>query len=183
MNNLIIISAPSGAGKTTICKKILKRINNISFSVSCTTRSPRYEEINGIDYFFLSQNTFELKIKNKEFIEWERIHGNFYYGTLKKTIEDVIKSNSMLLLELDVKGANTIMKAYPGNYLSIFIQPPDKQELIKRLKKRGSDSIERITQRLDRLESELLYKKDFDYVVNNDNVEIAVKKIISIIKK
>ena len=183
MKNLIIISAPSGAGKTTICKKILKKNKNINFSVSCTTRTPRDEEIDGIDYLFLSQNAFEIKIKNKEFIEWERIHGNFYYGTLKKSIEDAIKSNTMLLLELDVKGANAIMKAYSSNFLSIFIQPPDKQELIKRLKKRGSDSIERIKQRLDRLESELLYKKDFDYIVNNDNVEIAVKKIISIIKK
>ena len=120
MKNFIIISAPSGSGKTSICKKILIQDKSIEFSVSCTTRARRSKEKNGVDYIFLSQDEFIKKINNKEFVEWERIHGNFYYGTLKKNLDYAINSNTKLLLELDVKGAKKIMENYPRNYLSIF---------------------------------------------------------------
>ena len=181
MKNLIIISAPSGSGKTSICKKILIQDKSIEFSVSCTTRARRSQEKNGIDYIFLNQDEFIKKIKNKEFVEWEKIHGNFYYGTLKKTLDYAINSNKKLLLELDVKGAKKIMENYPRNYLSIFIEPPSKGELFKRLKYRGADSISTIEKRMERFESEMIYKIYFNYVIVNNKLNDAVNNILKII--
>ena len=181
MKNLIIISAPSGSGKTSICKKILIQDKSVKFSVSCTTRAKRSQEKNGIDYIFLGQDEFIKKIKNKEFVEWEKIHGNFYYGTLKKTLDYAINSNIKLLLELDVKGAKKIMENYPRNYISIFIEPPSKNELFRRLKGRGADSISTIEKRMERFESEMKYKIHFNYIVINNKLNDAVKNILKII--
>ena len=181
MKNFIIISAPSGSGKTSICKKILIQDKNLEFSVSCTTRAKRSQEKNGIDYIFLNQDEFIKKINNKEFAEWEKIHGNFYYGTLKKTLNNAIKSNSKLLLELDVKGAKKIMKNFPNNHLSVFIEPPSKDELFKRLKDRGADSISTIEKRMERFESEMMYKKHFNHVIINSKLNDAVNSILNII--
>tara|TARA_Y100000816_G_C26013474_1_gene529929 strand:- start:447 stop:995 length:549 start_codon:yes stop_codon:yes gene_type:complete len=181
VKNFIIISAPSGSGKTSICKKILSQVKNIVFSVSCTTRTKRNQERNGIDYIFLTQEEFVKRIKNKEFIEWEKIHGNFYYGTLKKTLDNAINSNTKLLLELDVKGAKKIMENYPRNYLSIFIEPPSKDELFKRLKDRGADSIDTINKRMERFESEMMHKMYFNHVIVNNKLNDAVKSILRII--
>ena len=181
MKNFIIISAPSGSGKTTICKKILFQDKSIEFSVSCTTRARRNKEKNGIDYIFLTQDEFIKKIDNKEFLEWEKIHGNFYYGTLKKTLDYAINSNTKLLLELDVKGAKKIMENYPRNYISIFIEPPSKDELFKRLKDRGSDSISTIEKRMERFESEMINKIHFNYVIVNNKLNDAVNSILEII--
>lgn len=108
MNNFIIISAPSGSGKTTICKYLQKLDSSIIFSVSCTTRQIRENEIDGKDYFFTSNSKFEKKIKDDKFVEWEKIHGNFYYGTLKSTLDEAINKDKMILLELDVKGAMSV---------------------------------------------------------------------------
>ena len=181
MKNFIIISAPSGSGKTSICKRILMQDKSIEFSVSCTTRARRSKEKNGVDYIFLSQDEFIKKINNEEFVEWERIHGNFYYGTLKKTLDYAINSNTKLLLELDVKGAKKIMENYPRNYLSIFIEPPSKDVLFKRLKDRGADSISTIEKRMERFESEMMYKIHFNYVIVNNKLNDAVKSILKII--
>ena len=181
MKNFLIISAPSGSGKTSICKKILAQDKSIEFSVSCTTRARRSKEKNGIDYIFLSQDEFIKKINNKEFVEWEKIHGNFYYGTLKKTLEYAINSNTKLLLELDVKGAKKIMENYPNNYLSVFIEPPSKDELFKRLKDRGTDSKSIIEKRMERFESEMMHKIHFNYVIVNNKLNDAVKSILKII--
>ena len=181
MKNFIIISAPSGSGKTSICKRILIQDKSIEFSVSCTTRAKRSQEKNGIDYIFLNQDEFIKKINNKEFVEWEKIHGNFYYGTLKKTLDYAINSNTKLLLELDVKGAKKIMENYPRNYLSIFIEPPSKDELFKRLKDRGADSINTIEKRMERFESEMMYKIHFNHVVINNKINDAVNNILKII--
>ena len=181
MKNFIIISAPSGSGKTSICKRILIQDKSIEFSVSCTTRARRSQEKNGIDYIFLNQDEFIKKINNKEFVEWEKIHGNFYYGTLKKTLDYAINTNKKLLLELDVKGAKKIMENYRRNYLSIFIEPPSKNELFKRLKDRGADSISTIEKRMERFESEMMYKKHFNHVIVNNKLNDAVNSIIKII--
>ena len=181
MKNFLIISAPSGSGKTSICKKILAQDKSIEFSVSCTTRARRSKEKNGIDYIFLSQDEFIKKINNKEFVEWEKIHGNFYYGTLKKTLDYAINSNTKLLLELDVKGAKKIMENYPSNYLSVFIEPPSKDELFKRLKDRGTDSKSTIEKRMERFESEMMHKIHFNYVIVNNKLNDAVKSILKII--
>ena len=181
MKNFIIISAPSGSGKTSICKKILIQDKSIEFSVSCTTRARRSQEKNGIDYIFLNQDEFIKKINNKEFVEWEKIHGNFYYGTLKKTLDYAINSNTKLLLELDVKGAKKIMENYPRNYLSIFIEPPSKDVLFKRLKDRGADSISNIDKRMERFDSEMMNKIHFNYVIVNNKLDDAVNSILNII--
>ena len=181
MKNFIIISAPSGSGKTSICKKILIQDKSIEFSVSCTTRVRRSQEKNGIDYIFLTKDEFIKKINNNEFVEWEKIHGNFYYGTLKKTLDYAINSNTKLLLELDVKGAKKIMENYPKNYISIFIEPPSKDELFKRLKDRGSDSINTIEKRMERFESEMINKIHFNYVIVNNKLNDAVNSILEII--
>ena len=182
MNNFIIISAPSGSGKTTICKYLQKLDSSINFSISCTTRQKRANEVEGKDYFFISNEVFEKKINDNKFIEWEQIHGNFYYGTLKSTLEKAIIDDKKILLELDVKGAMSVKKLYPNKSLSIFIEPPSVEVLKLRLEKRGTDSNERIIKRLERLESELSYKSNFDYHVINDNLDLAVNEIMSIIK-
>ena len=182
MNNFIIISAPSGSGKTTICKYLQKLDSSINFSVSCTTRQKRANEVEGKDYFFITNEEFEKKINDAKFIEWEQIHGNFYYGTLKSTLEKAINEDKRILLELDVKGAMSVKKLYPNKSLSIFIEPPSVEVLKLRLEKRGTDNDERIIKRLERLESELSYKSNFDYHVINDDLDQAVNEIMSIIK-
>ena len=182
MNNFIIISAPSGSGKTTICKYLQKLDSSINFSVSCTTRQKRANEIEGKDYFFITNEEFEKKINDAKFIEWEQIHGNFYYGTLKSTLEKAINEDKRILLELDVKGATSVKKLYPNKSLSIFIEPPSIKVLKLRLEKRGTDNDQRIIKRLERLESELSYKSNFDYHVINDDLDQAVNEIMSIIK-
>ena len=182
MNNFIIISAPSGSGKTTICKYLQKLDSSINFSVSCTTRQKRANEVEGKDYFFITNEEFEKKINDAKFIEWEQIHGNFYYGTLKSTLEKAINEDKRILLELDVKGATTVKKLYPNKSLSIFIEPPSVEVLKLRLEKRGTDNDERIIKRLERLESELSYKSNFDYHVINDDLDQAVNEIMNIIK-
>lgn len=182
MINFIIISAPSGSGKTTICKYLQKLDSSINFSVSCTTRQKRANEVEGKDYFFITNDEFEEKIKDNKFIEWEQIHGNFYYGTSRSTLEETINENKKILLELDVKGAMSVKKLYPNKSLSIFIEPPSVEVLKLRLEKRGTDNDERIIKRLERLESELSYKSNFDYHVINDDLDQAVNEIMSIIK-
>jgi len=182
MNNFIIISAPSGSGKTTICKYLQKLDSSINFSVSCTTRQKRANEVEGKDYFFITNEEFEKKINDAKFIEWEQIHGNFYYGTLKSTLEKAINEDKRILLELDVKGATSVKKLYPNKSLSIFIEPPSVEVLKLRLEKRGTDNDERIIKRLERLESELSYKSNFDYHVINDDLDQAVNEIMNIIK-
>ena len=183
MNNFIIISAPSGSGKTTICKYLQELDPSIVFSVSCTTRQKRENEIEGNDYYFITNSIFEKKIKDDKFVEWEQIHGNFYYGTLKSTLDEAIKNDKTILLELDVKGAMSVKKLYPNKSLSIFIEPPSVEDLKIRLEKRGTDNNERIIKRLERLESELTYKSNFDYHVINDDLDQAVNEIMKIIKK
>jgi guanylate kinase len=182
MNNFIIISAPSGSGKTTICKYLQKLDSSIVFSVSCTTRKKRENEVEGKDYFFITNSKFEKKIKDDKFVEWEQIHGDFYYGTLKSTLDEAIKKDKTILLELDVKGAMFLRKHYPNKSLSIFVEPPSTEDLKVRLQKRGTDNNERIIKRLERLDSELAYKSNFDYQVINDDLDQAVSEIMSIIK-
>ena len=181
MNNFIIISAPSGSGKTTICKYLQKLDSSINFSVSCTTRQKRANELEGKDYFFITNEEFEKKINDAKFIEWEQIHGDFYYGTLKSSLEEAINEDKRILLELDVKGAMSVKKLYPNKSLSIFIEPPSIEVLKLRLEKRGTDNDQRIIKRLERLESELSYKSNFDYHVINDDLDQAVNEIMSII--
>jgi guanylate kinase len=181
MKNLFIITAPSGSGKSTLCKEILKRENKIQLSVSHTSRKMRPDEKNGVDYFFVTKEEFLYGIENDDYIEWD-FHFDYYYGTSKSQIQESIDNNTPLLLELDVKGAVSIQKLFPNMTTSIFVEPPNLNELIQRLEKRGSDNQEEIEKRLQRIELELSYKSNFDFSIVNDKLEDATNKIIEIIQ-
>jgi len=182
MKNLFAISGPSGTGKTTLCRGLQKKLPEVSFSVSCTTRKKRFNEIDGQDYHFISIEEFTEDISNNKFIEYETVHGD-YYGTLKKTVEDSILNKKLLLLEVDVKGAKTIKCLYPDNLVTIFILPPSLDNLQNRLINRGTDSDTRIKKRLTRLELELKEKDWFDYHIINNEIENATREFITIIEK
>ena len=182
MKNLIIVSAPSGTGKTTICKVLQERDKTINFSVSCTTRKPRAGEKDGVDYKFIDDKKFKDGIDNSSFAEWEKIHGNNYYGTLVSTLTDAVSHKQLLLLELDVKGAMAIKNLYPNNTISIFIEPPSLKELKLRLENRGTESKNNIIKRLERLHDEISFKPKFDFCIINDDINKAVNEIINIIK-
>ena len=182
MRNLIIVSAPSGTGKTTICKVLQERDKTMNFSVSCTTRKPRTGEKDGVDYKFVDTKEFEDGIEKKSFAEWEKIHVNNYYGTLVSTLSDAVLQKRLLLLELDVKGAMAIKNLYPNNTISIFIEPPSIEELKSRLENRGTESNNNIIKRLERLDGEISFKPKFDFCIINDDIQRAVNEIINIIK-
>jgi guanylate kinase len=176
---LIVFSAPSGSGKTTIVRSVLKHFPELVFSVSATTRKRRATEIDGKDYFFISEEEFEKKIKNNEFVEWEKFY-DYYYGTLVSFIEDKLAKFQSVVLEVDVKGALSIKKSYPDSVL-IFIMPPSLEELKVRLINRKTESEDDFKKRIHRAEMELSYKDKFDYIVVNDNLESAKKQVLEII--
>ncbi len=178
---LIVFSAPSGAGKTTIVKKILKEFPQIIFSISATTRPKRDSETNGLEYFFLTESDFKEKIENDEFIEWEKFY-DYYYGTLKSFITGNLEAEKPVLLELDVKGALTIKRLYPYAHL-IYISPPSFDELVKRLRQRNTENESDFVKRVVRAKMELGLKDQFDYVIENAELETAIKESKSLVKK
>mgnify|MGYP001482127763 FL=1 len=180
IKNLITISAPSGSGKTTLCKMLQEERSDISWSVSCTTRAPRPNEIDGIDYYFNSRDKFMKSIADDAFAEWEDVHGQ-YYGTLKLNLDTAIANNTILLLELDVKGSMSIVHLYPEQSFSIFILPPSIDHLRQRLRNRGTDTESRINERLKRFEREMEYKSKFDYVLINEDLEVASRELIEVV--
>ncbi len=180
MKLIYTISAPSGTGKSTLCKAILKEIPELSFSVSYTTRLQRDKEINGVDYNFVSHAEFQSMLDMEQFSEYEDVHGQFY-GTLKSILEDSIMKGNPLLLELDVKGAMAIKELYPEQPLSIFVKPPSEDVLRLRLEGRGTDDKVLIKKRLTRIHMELEYGKMFDVSFINDDLETAIKELKHII--
>ena len=178
---VIAISAPSGAGKTTIVKKILKMYPDIVFSVSATTRPKRDNETAGVEYFFINENEFKKKIENDEFVEWEKFY-DYYYGTFKSFIDDNINSGKSVLLEIDVKGALSIKRIYPDSHL-IYIMPPSYEELIKRLRNRQTETEVDFQKRIERAKMELSRKDQFDYIIINENLDKAIEETAVLIKK
>ncbi len=177
---LFVFSAPSGAGKTTILKELLKTFPELKYSVSATTRKKRPGEIDGVDYHFLTEEEFKKKIENNEFIEWEKFY-DYYYGTLKNAVEDNLANGYNTIFEVDVKGALNIKKFFPDAVL-IFIVPPDIEALKQRLLNRKTETEDDIKKRIERAEMELGYRDKFDYVVENSDLVRAieeVKKIMS----
>ncbi|OGS33190.1 MAG: guanylate kinase [Elusimicrobia bacterium RIFOXYC2_FULL_34_12] len=177
----IVISAPSGAGKTTIVNLILKRIKGLKYSISTTTRPPSKNEKNGRDYYFLSKKEFLNKRKARKFIETAIVHG-YYYGTLKEKLDNNLKKGKDVVLNIDVKGALNVKKIYPESLL-IFVIPPSMKVLEDRLRKRHRDSEQEIKKRLKNAKMEMEYRKYYDYIVVNDSLEKAFNEIKNIIKE
>jgi guanylate kinase len=181
--SIITFSAPSGTGKTTIVKKILNEFPEIGYSVSATTRKRRENEVDGVDYFFISEEEFKEKIQNNEFVEWELFY-DYYYGSFRKVIENCINNGKSVILEVDVHGAVEIKRIYPDAIL-IYIAPPSLDELLIRLKNRQTENEEDLKKRIERAKMELSHKDKFDYyIINNDlntayyEIKILIEKII-----
>lgn len=177
--NIFVISAPSGAGKTTLCKEIIKTMPNLRFSVSYTTRRPRSGEINGRDYVFIDEERFRVMIERGEFAEWANVHGN-YYGTSRKDLDGIIESGQDAILDIDVQGADQIRRNIKGG-VYIFVLPPSLDALRKRLEERGQNPPEEIERRVKRAIEEIREYRNYDYVIINDIFEdalIALKSII-----
>jgi len=179
---LIVFSAPSGTGKSTIAKRVLERFVDIRFSVSATTREKRAGEAEGINYYFLGRREFEEKIQTGGFIEHEFFFGN-HYGTLLDKTREIIDNGTHLLLDLDVKGALNLKRLFPDNSLLIFFKPPSLEVLEERLKGRGSEDEESLKIRLERARLELEYADRFDEVIVNDDLDRAVTAVTEIISK
>lgn len=178
---LVVVSAPSGCGKTTIAQAILHNHPSFLFSVSATTRPKRNGETEGKDYFFLTQEEFEKKIDQSELVEWEEIYGN-YYGTLKSEIERALNGGDIMLFDIDVKGALSIRRAYPEESLLIFIEPPSFEQLRDRLMGRKTEDEIMLGRRLERVPMELEYGRQFDHRVVNDQLEAAIQEVESIVQ-
>jgi guanylate kinase len=178
---LFVISAPSGCGKTTIVKAILERHPEFRFSVSATTRKKRDDEIDGVDYFFLSLAEFQRRIDAGEFAEWEEFFGN-RYGTLKNQIQGALQSGTSMIFDIDVKGGLSIKRLYPRDAVTIFIEPPSLEILRQRLAHRGTESPGQLQIRLARVGMELEEGKSFTYHIVNDLLEKAVADVDSIIQ-
>ncbi len=173
---LVIFSAPSGAGKTTIVKHLLSRNLNFGFSISATTRKPRGKEQNGKDYYFLSTEEFTDKIKRDEFLEWEEVYPGCFYGTLKSEVDRICKNGQNILFDVDVVGGSNIKKYYGEKALAVFIQPPSIKELEIRLLARSTDGLEIIKQRIAKAEHELTYVNLFDIILINDQLDVALQE-------
>lgn len=176
---IIIISAPSGAGKTSIADAVVSDDKNITYSISTTTRKPRYGEKNGREYFFVDEKTFRTMIKQKQFAEWAKVHEH-YYGTSKKSLERTINSGKDILLDIDVQGALKIKKQYKSAVM-LFVMTPNLKVLKERLIKRNKDSMKTIKTRLANAKKEITYIPKYDYLVLNDKLESSIKNVQSII--
>ncbi len=176
-NKIIIITAPSGAGKTSITRHLLSEMpDKLAFSVSATTRNARTYEKNGVDYFFLSPESFRQNIQENAFIEWEMVYEGKYYGTLKSELERIWKQGKVPLLDIDVKGAIHVMQQFPEDSLTIFIEPPSVSVLRERLTSRGTESAESIEARVSKASYELSFKEHFNFAILNDELTRACKE-------
>ncbi len=179
MNKLIVITAPSGAGKTTIVRHLLARFPSLAFSVSATTRRPRPTEVDGRDYYFLCTASFKEKIAEGAFVEWEEVYEDQFYGTLKAEVERLWADNKDIIFDIDVKGALNIKQTYPDRCLSIFIAPPSMEVLRKRLQSRETEDPESLQKRLDKAEEEMSYRSRFDRILVNADLSEALQEASS----
>lgn len=180
--SVIIFSAPSGSGKSTIINYLMKQKLNLHFSISATSRPPRGTEKNGVEYFFLSPDEFRSHIEKGDFLEYEEVYKDRFYGTLKAQVDAQLAKGENVVCDVDVLGGQNIKKHYGNNALSVFIQPPSIEVLRQRLEGRGTDSPEVIKDRIARAEFELSYAPKFDTVVINDNLQEAEEQALKVIK-
>lgn len=181
---MLIVSAPSGSGKSTIVNWLMQEHPELKlyFSISCTSRAPRGTEQNGVEYFFLTPEEFKAKIQNDEFLEYEEVYENRFYGTLKQQVERQREQGQNVVFDVDVKGGVNIKKFYGDQALSLFIQPPSVEELRRRLEGRGTDTQEAIEQRLAKAEYELTFAPQFDRVIVNDDLEAAKQEALRLVQ-
>jgi guanylate kinase len=180
---LIIFSAPSGAGKTTIVRHLLEKNLNLEFSVSATSREPRQTETDGKDYYFLSKEEFKRKIEKDEFLEWQEVYSGIYYGSLKSEVERIRKLGKNVIFDVDVVGGLNIKKFYGNEALAIFVQPPSVEELRKRLISRSTETEEKIQMRIAKAEHELSFASQFDKLVTNNDLEQACREAENLIRE
>ena len=180
---LIIITAPSGAGKTSITKYLLNKYPRLAFSVSAATRQPREKEKNGVDYYFISVRDFQQKITDDAFIEWEMVYEGKYYGTLKTEMERIWNEEKIPVLDIDVKGAIHVQKQFHQNALSVFIEPPSIDELKKRLESRGTETPQSIETRLSKAAYEISFKNYFNQIIVNDDLQKACIEAEKVVKE
>jgi guanylate kinase len=182
-NKLIIVSAPSGAGKTTIVRHLLSLPLPLAFSVSATSRAPRQGEEDGKDYYFMSSEEFLQKIEEGAFLEWEEVYTGTFYGTLKSEVDRIWSNGSSVVFDVDVIGGLNIKKIYGDQALAIFVQPPSVEALRQRLCNRSTESDEKIATRIAKAEYELSFSPDFDEIVINDHLEVALAEAESMVRK
>lgn len=182
MNKLIIFSAPSGSGKSTIINYLLEQDLHLAFSISATSRPPRGQEQHGVEYFFLTPEEFKERIANNEFLEYEEVYQDRFYGTLKSQVENQLNAGQNVIFDVDVVGGCNIKQFYGNRALSVFIQPPSIEELRKRLVGRATDTPEVIESRIAKAEFELSFADKFDVVIVNDNLEIAKTEALRVIQ-
>ena len=180
-NKIIIITAPSGAGKTSITRRLMQHFPQLAFSVSATTRTPRGSEKNGTDYHFIAEDEFKQKIQHNEFVEWEMVYEGKYYGTLKTELDRIWNDKKVPVLDIDVKGAIHVQQQYPANSLSLFIETPSVEELKKRLESRGTESAESLAARINKAAYELTFKEQFNRHIVNDNLPRACSEAEKIV--
>ena len=178
---LVIISAPSGAGKTTIVRHLLDSRVNLSFSISATTRPSRSNESDGVDYYFLSVSEFRKKIENKEFIEWEEVYKDLLYGTLKSEVDRIRTKGHHVLFDVDARGGLNLKKIFATDSIAIFLMPPSVEELKTRLVNRATDSAEKIRMRVEKAKEEIKLANQFDIIVNNNQLDRAKKEALKIV--
>jgi len=179
---LIIFSAPSGGGKTTIVKEMLKQIPELEFSITATTRSKRDNEIDGKDYWFISIDEFQKKVANNEFLEWEEVYPQQYYGTLKSEVERIFQQDHFVVFDVDVYGGLNIKNLYKDQALAIFVQPPSLETLKTRLTARSTENEASLKKRISKAEHEMTFASSFDKVIINDKLEVAIQETLSLLK-
>jgi guanylate kinase len=180
---ILIITAPSGAGKTSMTNHLLKEFPQLTFSVSAATRAPRENEINGVDYYFMSLEDFQRKIRLNEFVEWEMVYDGKYYGTLKSELDRIWRSGKIPVLDIDVKGAIHVQQQFPNKTLSVFIEPPSIDELKRRLQTRGTETKESLEARINKAAYEISFKKSFTHVIVNKDLEKARWEVCEIVRR
>lgn len=180
-HKLIIITAPSGAGKTSITKHLMQHFPQLAFSISAATRQPRGSEQNGVDYHFMSAEDFKNKIQHNEFVEWEMVYEGKYYGTLKSELERIWAQHKVPMLDIDVKGAIHVQQQFPETSLSLFIEPPSVAELKKRLESRGTETAESLAARVNKAAYELSFKDQFNKIIVNHDLQTACETAVDIV--
>ncbi len=180
---LFVFSAPSGSGKTTLVHHLLNQNLPLGFSISATSRAPRGKEVDGKDYYFLSEKDFREKINKDAFVEYEEVYESAFYGTLRSEIERLWAEGKHVLFDIDVVGGLNVKAQFPEETLSIFVQPPSLEELENRLRNRGTETEDKIQQRLDKSAKELVYAQDFDVILVNDNLNLAKQEVVRLVKQ